>query len=221
MVFAKLGFSIVACSIIPQFYYPFSDLPISDSTQETLRDLTWLLVKTGGAIGVGCLFLFVVTVIYVLLTKIIYHIVARYDFSPTVKAFVKKYRAAEKACLEEDNGDDTPKSLRSRLIEILIDLIVSVCLLFNDAILNRSEGTTIVESAKIVAVDDLLIFAIVILVCAASKKISDITEARRAKGEQDRLENDEELKIGVSKQEIVPEHKSEQELNDISDAKKN
>ncbi|THU79524.1 hypothetical protein K435DRAFT_785809, partial [Dendrothele bispora CBS 962.96] len=157
---------------------------------------------TGGAIGVGCLFVIVVLVIYFLLTKIIYHIVARYGFSPTVKAFVKKYRAVEKAYLEKDRGDDTPKSLRSRLIEILMDLIVSVCLLLDDAILNRSEDTTIVDSAKIVAVDDLLIFATVILICVASKKVSDMNEA-------------------ISKQEMMPEHKSEQELIDIGDVKKN
>ncbi|THU79521.1 hypothetical protein K435DRAFT_973129 [Dendrothele bispora CBS 962.96] len=209
----------VVIGIILRPYYPFTDWSISYLTRKMLKGSTCFLVKAGGVIGVGYLTLIPLAVTYVLLTQITFYVVACYDFSPTIKAKVEGYRAGEQAFLDK-NRDDTPKRLNSN-IGILIRFIISASLLINDALFNRAEGKTIVDSLKIVAAHDLLIFVILLLVeilaCLACFQVCDMIEARRVSREQNRLQSDEELKIGVSKQEPMLERKSEQELIDIGD----
>ncbi|THV02928.1 hypothetical protein K435DRAFT_852362 [Dendrothele bispora CBS 962.96] len=176
------------------------------------------MVKAGGVIGVGYLSLIPLAVTYVLASQITFYVVARYNFSPTndtIKAKVEGYRAGEQVFLDK-NRDDTPKRLNSN-IGILIHFIISSSLLINDALFNRAVGKTISDSVKIVAARDLLIFVILLLVeilaCLACFQVCDMIEARRVSREQNRLQSDEELKIGVSE----PERKSEQELVGVGD----
>ncbi|THU94481.1 hypothetical protein K435DRAFT_899848 [Dendrothele bispora CBS 962.96] len=172
------------------------------------------MVKAGGVIGVGHLSLIPLAVTYVFVSQITFYVVARYNFSPTIKAKVEGYRAGEQAFLDK-NRDDTPKRLNSN-IGILIRFIISSSLLINDALFNRAVGKTISDSVKIVAARDLLIFILLlveILACLACFQVCDMIEAKRVSREQNRLQSDEELKIGVSE----PERKSEQELVGVGD----
>ncbi|THV02913.1 hypothetical protein K435DRAFT_792149 [Dendrothele bispora CBS 962.96] len=205
----------VVFGIILRPYYPFTDWSISDLTRTILKGSACFLVKAGGVIGVSYLSLIPLAVTYVLVTQITFYVAARYNFSPAIKAKVEGYRAGEQAFLDK-NQDDTPKRLNSN-IGILIRFIISASLLINDAIFNHAEGKTIADSVKIVAAHDLLIFVILlfveILACLTCFQVCDMIEAGRVSREKDRLQSDEELKIGIAE----PERKSEQELIDIGD----
>ncbi|THU88793.1 hypothetical protein K435DRAFT_865944 [Dendrothele bispora CBS 962.96] len=145
----------------------------------------------GGVIGVGYLSLLPLAVTYVLVTQIAFYVVARYNFSPTIKARVEEYYAGEQASLDK-NWDDMPKRLSSN-IRVLIRFVISASLLINDAIFNRAEGKTIADSAKIVAAHDLLIFMILLLAEILARlaycQACDMIDARRFSREQNRLQS--------------------------------
>ncbi|THU88794.1 hypothetical protein K435DRAFT_803254 [Dendrothele bispora CBS 962.96] len=132
----------------------------------------------------------------------------------TEVAGAERYRAGEKVFLEKYGGDNTPKRLTSN-IRIFICSIISVSLFVNDVCFISAKGRSTADINKTVFVDNLLIFVIVvlveILVRSAYSQVYDMVKARRASREQDRLQSDEEPRIAVSKQELMPERKSKQE----------
>ncbi|THV02959.1 hypothetical protein K435DRAFT_852392 [Dendrothele bispora CBS 962.96] len=216
---AKLVSSAVVCIIILlRLYYPFTDWSIPDSTRTTLKDLTYFLVVAGGAIGSIVLYLIIVSMLYLLLSQIIIYVVARFNFSSTIKARVERYHEAEKVYFRKDR-DTTPERSHSKL-NCFIFLNLSFVLFVNAVTFNSSEDTADVDSAEIVVADDPrlnLIYAIVLFlgVCSSLYTIYDLVMNGKANLKQYGSQNDEESKIAVSessKQEMMSEKNSEQEL---------
>ncbi|KAF5340800.1 hypothetical protein D9758_017646 [Tetrapyrgos nigripes] len=196
---------IVAYGALLQYNYPFTDLPVSDSLKESFKAQANSIVRWEGLYGIGFI-LFVVSAITIILFFRTIILIAMH-FRPAFKAKVEEHREARRTRLQAlKESDELPKrSKRAITIDWIVSLLACVGLIVNDAVFNRSEETSFLESAttRILRNASLMAVAfaieipflfIFVLVAAAIK----VYRARRG---QIRLEGNEELMIGTGAEE--------------------
>ncbi|KAK7464935.1 hypothetical protein VKT23_006143 [Stygiomarasmius scandens] len=197
---------ILTWGLVLQVNYPFADFPISDSLRESLKWQTRYFTSYAGITGIIYLMLIIFVSSLLLSVRAILLVVMR--FNKKFKARVEECRAARRARLEtlEASGKKR-RSKRSVIIEVIVNCVVSVACLLNDAVFNRPQGTAIVEGAWARVSRNALLCAIVVpiemLIFALFFMIAVLIKVRKARRGQIRLQGDDELNAGLPRDEMT------------------
>jgi hypothetical protein len=191
------GLRLFYLSLIPyvallQFYYPFTDLPISDCFKEFLQATTVIFTESAGLTGMAY-----ILIIFSYLTIIRSIILIAMRFRPAFKAKVEEYREARRARLQQLTGQKKSKHF---IVFELIWFSICVAMVINAAIFKSPDDASVVDGmTRIVsgASFKAVVVAIVIPVVFSIVYISGFISGYRESRARTRLARDEELRVGT------------------------